>query len=299
MIKRTIDISEPAYLHIKNNQLLIERDSVVIGTVPVEDLGVLVLQHPAIVVTQATIIACQKNNTAVVFCDERHLPYSMALPLSEGNKLHNRILREQVSISEPTRKRMWKQIVQEKIRQQALTLRLFEKKYLAVSRLAEKVKLGDIQNHEAQAAQKYWPLLMGKEFRRDPNIQGLNSILNYGYSIIRASVARALVAGGLHPSIGLHHHNQYDSLALADDLMEPFRPWVDRKAYLIAQGNDKPEIDRETKQELLGLLAAEVEYDNKTLPFMVASHRLVANLKRAWTDRSVIVKYPQLKDRYV
>ena len=295
MIKRTIDISEPAYLHLKNQQLLIERDSEVIGSVPVEDLGVLILEHPAIVITQAAILACQKNNVAVVFCDERHLPYSVLLPLSEGHTLHNRILQEQIAVTGSTQKRIWKHIVQEKISQQIQTLEEFGIESTVLKRLHGKVKAGDSENHEAQAAQRYWPLLMGKDFRRNPDKEGVNSILNYGYSIVRGLVARALVSGGLHPSIGIHHHNQYNGLALADDVMEPFRPWVDRKVRLLVDTGDEIQIDRETKGELLGLLSTTVKFKTKDMPFMVASHRLVADLKRAMVDKSERLHYPQLK----
>ena len=296
MIKRTIDISEPSYLHLKDQQLLIEQDSALVGSVPVEDLGVLILQHPAIVITQATILACQKNNVAVVFCDEKHLPYSLLLPLSEGHSLHNRILHDQIAVSVPTRKRLWKQIVEEKIVQQVKTLERFGSKSSAISRLAQNVKAGDSENYEAQAARRYWPLLFGKDFRRNPEASGLNSLLNYGYSIIRGLVARAIVAGRLHPSIGLHHHNQYNGLALADDIMEPFRPWVDRRIRSLSDCNHDICIDRETKTELLSLISVTVNYKGKDMPLMTASHRLVADLKRAMTQKSVRLQYPQLNE---
>ena len=296
MIKRTIDISEPAYLHLKDQQLLIERDSEVVGSVPVEDLGVLILQHPAIVITQATILACQKNNVAVVFCDEKHLPYSLLLPLSEGHSIHNRILQEQIAVTVPTRKRLWKQIVQEKISQQIKTLERFGMRSPVLERLVQGVKAGDSENYEAQAAQRYWPLLLGKDFRRNPEADGLNSVLNYGYSIIRGLVARALVAGGLHPSIGLHHHNKYNGLALADDIMEPFRPWVDQHVRILSDRGRDIKIDRETKSELLGLLSTTVKFKKKDMPLMVASHRLVADLKRAMAENSARLHYPQLNE---
>lgn len=297
MIKRIVDISEPAYLRLKNHQLLIERDSTVVGTVPVEDLGVLILQHPAIVITQAVIVACQKTNAVVILCDERHLPYSIMLPLTEGNTLHSRILREQVSINGPTRKRIWKQIVQTKIREQVVTLNLSGKDSIGIERMLGKVKAGDRENHEAQAAQRYWPLLMGKDFRRDPESGGVNAILNYGYSNFRALVARALVAGGIHPSIGIHHHNQYNGLALADDIMEPFRPWVDWKVCDLLVHQSNPQINRDIKQALLRLLASEVIYKTQTLPLMVAAHRLIADFRRTWSDRTATLVYPRLKDR--
>lgn len=293
MIKRIIDISEQAYLHIKHRQLLIDRDSKTIGQIPVEDLGVVILQHPAIVISQAAIIACQQQGVVVVFCDERHLPYSVLLPLSDGHTLHTKIMREQIAITQPTKKRLWQQIVQQKIRQQCETLGLFGKSTKLLERLIRQVKSGDTENHEAQAAQKYWRLLMGESFRRDYAAAGINCLLNYGYAIVRAMTARAIVGSGLHPSVGLHHRNQYNGLCLADDLMEPFRPWVDRIVYRIAQQQSTPEIDRETKALLLQLLIQRVHWRKHTMPLMVASHYLMANLKQAFSDRKVKLEYPQ------
>ncbi len=293
MIKRIIDVSEQAYLHIKNKQLLIDRDGEAIGRVPVEDLGVVILQHPAIVISQAAIIACQQQGVVIVFCDACHLPYSVLLPLSDGHTLHTKIMREQIAISQPTKKRLWQQIVQQKINQQCETLKIFNKNSIQLDRLAKQVKTGDGGNHEAQAAQKYWLLLMGGGFRRDRAAEGVNALLNYGYAIIRAMVARAIVGSGLHPSLGLHHRNQYNGLCLADDLMEPFRPWVDRIVYRIARQQENPAISRETKAMLLQLLSQDVHWGGRIMPLMVASHYLVANLKQAFGDRKIKLDYPR------
>lgn len=162
-----------------------------------------------------------------------------------------------------------------------------------MERLAKQVKSGDSENHEAQAAQKYWRLLMGEQFRRDRNADGINALLNYGYSIVRAMVARAVVGSGLHPSVGLHHHNQYNGLCLADDLMEPFRPWVDRIVYRITQQQTNPVIDKENKASLLKLLSQNVQWEDQNMPLMVASHYLMANLKQAFGDSKVKLIYPQ------
>ncbi len=293
MIKRIIDISEQAYLHIRNKQLLIERDGETIGRMPVEDLGVVILQHSAIVISQAAIIACQQEGVVIVFCDACHLPYSVLLPLSDGHTLHTKIMREQIAISQPTKKRLWQQIIQQKINQQRATLKAFNKNTRPLDRLARQVKTGDSGNHEAQAAQKYWLLLMGSEFRRDRDAAGVNALLNYGYAIVRAMVARAIVGSGLHPSVGLHHRNQYNGLCLADDLMEPFRPWVDRIVYRIAEQQPFPKIDRKNKELLLQLLSQKVRWDGRAMPLMVASHYLVSNLKQAFSDKAVKLGYPQ------
>jgi len=294
MIKRIVDISEQAYLHLNKKQLLVEKQGELVSSIPVEDLGVLILQHPAIVVTQAALIACQQNNAVVVFCDQRHLPYSVLLPISEGNSLHTRVLREQTEVSAPVKKRLWKQIVQEKIRQQVATLVSSGKDSQRLRRMVEKVKSGDIENHEAQSAQHYWRKLMGDHFRRNRNEPGINTLLNYGYAIIRAMIARALVGSGLHPALGLHHRNQYNGLCLADDLMEPFRPWVDQVVVQLSSETNQPDIDRNSKQALLSLIGHPVEWNNKSMPLIIASHHLAANLKSVMTgEGNKILNFPQ------
>lgn len=293
MIKRTIDISEQAYLHLKHRQLLIDKKGETVAQIPIEDIGALILQNPAIVITQAAVIACQKNNVALVFCDERYLPYSLLLPISDGNTLHTKILQQQIALKLPTKKRLWGQIVQQKIANQAETLKNLDKTYQPLERLANKVKTGDPDNLEAQAAQKYWRLLFGEQFRRDTELDGINSLLNYGYAIVRALIARAIVGSGLHPALGLFHSNQYNGLCLADDLMEPFRPWVDYKVYLMANDNPKLTVNKATKIPLLNLLTESVLWDQQTLPLMVTCHYLMANLKRAYEDSTVTLNYPQ------
>ena len=293
MIKRTIDVSQASYLHLKNLQLLIDQEGKTVGRIPVEDLGILILEHPAITITQGVILACQKNNVAVVFCDERHLPYSTLLPLSEGNQLHSKVLRQQIKISQPSKKRLWKIIVQEKIRQQALTLKNSGKPHQELLSISLKVKSGDSGNLEAEAARKYWPLLMGKGFVRDFEAEGANALLNYGYSIVRAMIARALVGTGLHPALGLFHHNQYNGLALADDLMEPFRPWVDRIVCKLLMEDSDAQINKESKQKLLGLPGKQVLWGKKEMPLLVVSHLLATRLKQAYEDSSLSLIWPE------
>jgi CRISPR-associated protein Cas1 len=294
VIKRIIDISEPAYLHLKHQQLLLDKQGETIAQIPIEDLGIVILQNSAIVITQAAIIACQKNNVVLVFCDERHLPYSVLLPISEGNNLYSKILQQQLNLTLPTKKRLWQQVVKQKITEQANTLKRLDKTYLPLERLAENVKAGDPKNMEAQAAQTYWQLLFGNAFRRDVDLDGINSLLNYGYSIMRAMVARAIVGSGLHPAIGLHHHNQYNGLCLADDLMEPFRPWVDFKVYQMTQSNPQLQVNKESKIPLLNLLSDTVTWEQQNMPLMVACHYLLANLKRAYEDSAITLTYPKI-----
>jgi len=298
VIKRIIDISEAAYLHLKHQRLLIDKGRDTVGQVAIEDLGILILQHPAIVLTQALIIACQKNNVIVVFCDEKHLPYSTILPIAEGNSLHGKIIKQQMAITEPTRKNIWKQVVRLKIMSQATTLLLLDKNAKRLHRLAREVKTGDSSNCEAVASQLYWKLLFGKKFKRSLETDQINNLLNYGYAIVRAMIARSICGAGLHPTLGLFHHNQYNAMCLADDIMEPFRPWVDSEVFEIVK-NGPPEINQKTKKILLGLLDQSVIYNKKIMPLMVASHYLIANLKRCYNKDLKIIKYPELVKRKI
>jgi CRISPR-associated protein Cas1 len=225
--------------------------------------------------------------------DERHLPYSTILPISEGNNLHQKILKQQINITEPVRKNLWKQVIRQKITNQANTLKQFDKPFMRLEKLAKEVKSGDITNCEALAAQYYWKALFGKDFVRDQNADGINAVLNYGYSIIRATIARSIVASGLHPAIGLFHHNQYNGLCLADDLMEPFRPWVDSIAYQLYQKNANISITKEVKMPFLDLIGENVKFKNKQMPLMVSVHYLMADLKRNFTKESKKIIYPK------
>ena len=214
------------------------------------------------------------------------------MPLSDGNSLHTRVLRGQLAVSLPTKKRLWQKIVREKILQQAETLQAVGVSSLRLRRLADTVKPGDTANHEAQAAQVYWPLLMGSDFRREQEAEGINSLLNYGYAVVRAMVARALVGSGLHPAIGLQHSNQYNGLCLADDVMEPLRPWVDLLVYRLAKQQGQMEVNKTVKQVLLGLLSERVIWDGKKQPLLVVSHLLAASLKTAMMGERKSFEYP-------
>lgn len=292
MIKRIVDISEPAYIHLQHQQLILEKNAVVVAQIPVEDLGILILQHPAIVITQALIIACQKNNVAIIFSDTQHLPYSVLLPLTQGHTLHSRIIQQQTKVTLPVKKRIWQQIVRFKIAQQALVLKRLNKHSSGLEHMVAKVRSGDCDNIEAQAAQKYWRLLFGDNFRRDIDAEGINSVLNYGYSIVRAMIARAIVVSGLHPSLGLQHSNQYNGLCLADDLMEPFRPWVDYLVFEMNTKQDSLSVNQITKQPLLNLLSVTVNWQHQAMPLMVACHYLLADIKRALTTKDMQIEYP-------
>jgi CRISPR-associated protein Cas1 len=212
-------------------------------TIPFADIAVLVTSHPQISFTQAVLAGLAAAGGMFMVSNEKHLPAAMLLPLSTHSTQTERFAR-QAAVSQPTRKRAWQQIVQAKLRAQARLLEEATGGDQGLRLMAGKVRSGDPDNLEAQAARIYWPALFGKDasggaFRRDPEGEGINVQLNYGYAVLRAIVARALCASGLHPSLGVHHHNRYDTFCLADDLMEPFRPLVDRVVACLRPSSDE------------------------------------------------------------
>jgi CRISP-associated protein Cas1 len=295
VIKRTIEISRQSHLSLRNKQLIVNQGGDVVGQIPVEDIGELILNDPRITMTQAVMVESQKNNVALILCDEKHLPISTLLPISEGNKLHSKVLRSQIDIRASTKKRLWQNIVMEKIANQAETLKLFNKDYKHIQSLVKRVKSGDPTNIEATAARYYWLQLFGEQFRRRQTESGINALLNYGYSILRASVARAIVGTGLHPALGLNHHNQYNGLSLADDLMEPFRPWIDRRVKKISlDTKNATDINKESKKELLGMLEEKVVYKGEHRAFMMCLGLVAANLKNAIINNEKSLQWPSL-----
>lgn len=279
MIKRIIDISSPAKLSIKNKQLFIKQENKH-STIPVEDIGILILNNPAIICTQVMLNECSQNNTLVVICDNKHLPSMVLLALS-GHSLQTKTLAIQSKASKPLQKKIWQSIVKAKVKAQARVLESVAANSKYLNNIISQVRSGDPDNIEARAARYYWQELFGKPFRRGDGASKTNHLLNYGYAIIRAACARAIVGSGLHPSIGVHHHNQYDTFCLADDLMEPLRPIVDISVYDILQEQQGYiELNRATKEKLLSCLSMTCNMEKQKLPLMVALHSYAASLRK-------------------
>jgi CRISPR-associated protein Cas1 len=267
MIKRIIEISTPAWAKVQHGQLIVEKDGELAASIPFEDIGILIADHPAITITQAVLRGCAEHNVALIACDERHTPALLALPIS-GHTLHSRVLHVQTALKSSFRKRLWQRVVRGKLHNQAVLLRrIGGQATRRLELLVSKVRPGDPENVEAQASRYYWTSLFGKTFRRDRGESGINQLLNYGYAVIRAMTARAVVASGLHPALGIHHHNQYNAYALADDLMEPIRPLVDARVLELA-GRGIAEMNRDAKQVLLGLVAGPVALGGEHMPLM-------------------------------
>jgi CRISPR-associated protein Cas1 len=294
VIKRTIDISEgPTYLSIENDQLVLKRGKDRIGTVPCEDVGVLLVDNSATTYTHAVFTRLVHFGAVIVLCGANHLPVGMVMPM-ESNELTARRMRLQASAAQPLRKRLWKQIVAEKVRLQAMNLP--EGSAVRGRLLAGEVKSGDRTNVEGQAARFYWPALLGADFRRDPEGLPPNNLLNYGYIVLRSAVARALVAGGMHPVFSLQHSHRNNAFALADDLLEVLRPRVDRAVVeLMREGGGF--IDGGSKEKLLGILAEEVELGEQSGPLMVQLHRMAASLLRCYEGTGKRLELPVFKEK--
>lgn len=280
MLKRTIEVStDGTRLFLRAKQLVIERDDEELATVPFDDLGFLVLTSHGITISSGALRACAEYNIAVITCAANFLPAGLQLSL-QGNTLHAERLAAQVAASQPLRKQLWARIVAAKIRMQAANLDGAVRDRLCA--MASQLRSGDPRNLEAQAARIYWGevfsgIALPEPFRRDPDGPAPNGLLNYGYAIARACVARALVAAGLHPALGIHHHNRYNAFCLADDLIEPFRPFVDaRVRQLAAEG--RLEVNKDTKRPMLELLADKLTVGAENSPLMTGVQRCANSL---------------------
>lgn len=294
MIKRIIEVSNPAQLHLRNSQMIIKKEGENDSSVPVEDMGILILANPLIIISQSLIASCQENNCIIVFCDQRHLPVSVLLPLA-GHSTHSKVLHMQTNVRKPLKKRLWQKIIIAKTEAQVRTLRFLKKDPAPLAAMKKKIKSGDTGNIESQTARIYWLKLFGKGFQRNYKEVGINSLLNYGYSLVRASVARSLCGTGLHPALGIHHHNQYNPMCLADDLMEPLRPLVDRRVYELKESGQF-ELNKKTKLSLLSILSENVLLETTKFPMMVANQHMAASLKKAFLEESNVLKIPELID---
>ena len=315
MIKRTLCFTSPAYLSLKDRQMVIrlpeaEKAGVpealkreAVRTIPVEDIGVAVLDNRRITVTHGLLEALLENNCAVVTCDGRGMPVGLMLPLC-GNTVQSERFRDQISASIPLKKQLWQQTVKAKIDNQAEVLaECAGAETGCMHRWSADVRSGDADNLEARAAAYYWKNLFADvpvpgPFTRDREGAPPNNLLNYGYAILRAVVARSLVSSGLLPTLGIHHHNRYNAYCLADDVMEPYRPYVDRLVHGIAvemRGNVPADLTKELKMRLLGIPVIDVKIGGKRSPLMVAATQTTASLYKCFKGEARRIAYPDLR----
>jgi len=303
MIKRTLYFGNSAYLSTRNEQLVLNFPNAkgmdeVTGqnTVPIEDIGVVILDHQQITVSQALIAKLLDNNVALITCDSTHHPTGLMLNLC-GHQLQSAKFRAQIETSEPLKKQLWQQTVKAKILNQAAHLRLRKKNYSNLSAWINDVKSGDTDNYEARAAVYYWKTLFDQvpNFTREREGIPPNNLLNYAYAILRAQVARALVGSGLLPTLGIFHRNQYNAYCLADDIMEPYRPFADKVVFdLVQNGEDFTDLNPSVKKELLSVQFQDVYIENERSPLQVAIQRTTASLSKCFEGKSRKILYPEM-----
>ena len=310
MSKKTLCFSNPVYLSLKNGQMVIrlpevERNDTFTEqdkrrlevTRPVEDIGVVVLDHRQITLTHGLMEALLANNCALITCDNHSLPVGLLLPLC-GNTTQNERFRTQLDASLPLKKQLWQQTVRQKIRNQARVLqRCGYDDIGCMEAWADDVRSGDPDNLEARAAAYYWKHLFRKHpgFIRDREGFAPNSLLNYGYAILRAVVARSLVASGMLPTLGIHHHNRYNAYCLADDIMEPYRPYVDELVVdIISETNDYDELTKQLKGRLLTIPVIDVFISGQRSPLMIAAGITTASLYKCFAGEIRRITYPEI-----
>lgn len=300
MIKRTLYFGNNAYLHTKDEQLIIdfadkEKPQ---ATVPIEDIGVVILDAYQLTISQNLITKLLHNNVALISCDERHLPQGLMLNL-DGNHVQSERFKAQIAASEPLNKNLWKHTVKAKIRNQRFILDGLGIETENMKYWERSVSSGDISNYEGRAAAYYWRCVFEdyiEDFTRGRFEAEPNNLLNYGYAILRAITARSLVASGLLPTLGIHHHNKYNAYCLADDIMEPYRPYVDRVVLdILVSGVDVSELTPELKRQLLQIPVVDIVIEGKSNPLMIGMQRTTASLYACFEGSQRKIKFPEIE----
>jgi len=310
MVKKTLYFGNPAYLSLRNRQLVmrlpqVEKNDTISEsfkketerTFPIEDLGVVILDDKRITITQGLLDCLTENNCALITCDSTHHPAGLMLPMV-GNTLLSERTRYQLNSPKPLRKQLWQQTVRAKISNQAANLELFtETDHTNMLDWVKQVRSDDADNLEARAAAYYWRNMFPEipDFSRTRDGLPPNNLLNYGYAILRATVARSIVATGLLPCLGIHHHNRYNAYCLADDMMEPYRPLVDRVVKRMITTHDNIDVlNQEMKRDLLSIPTIDVIIDGKSRPLMVAVDQTISSLYKCFSGESKDILYPKL-----
>lgn len=294
MIKQTLMFSKPASLSLKDCQIVISlNDSDEVITRPIEDIGCIVVENQMVKMTVPLMNALADNNVSLIICDNKKMPKAMLMTL-EGNKTLQEEYRYQIEASEPTKKRLWKQIIESKIRNQSALLDKLGMDGDILKPYYMNVKSGDTDNREGVASRIYWKTLFEKGFQREREGDAPNNMLNYGYAILRSAVARALIGSGLYPAFGLFHKSRYNAFPLADDLMEPYRPFVDEIVYRLYYDGAHDELDKTVKSELLRILFADVKMDKMTRPLEIALSITTASLSKVFKGTAKTLSLPNL-----
>lgn len=292
MLKKSILLENKASISTKNLQLVIKTETRE-STIPIEDIGYLVIDHPEVYLSIPALNLLIDNNTAVIICNTNHLPNGMFLNLN-SHHIQQEIFKNQINASAPLKKQLWQQTITEKITNQGILLQKITSKNNNFEFLASKVLSGDSSNMEGVAANFYWKSFFEHNFKRERFGDYPNNFLNYGYAILRAATARALSGSGLLNTLGIHHKSKYNAFALADDIMEPFRPIVDEKVAEIMQNYSEQELNTAIKAELLQILTRTVYFKEEKSPLMVALQKTASSLQQCYTGERKKIKYPKL-----
>lgn len=292
MLKKSILLENKTAIKLKNNQLQIESKTRS-ASIPVEDIGFIVLDHPEIFISIPAMNYLIENNASVIICGANHLPNGMFLNLN-SHHIQQEIFKNQMDASVPLKKQLWQQTIIEKITNQGILLEKIENKKNEFGFLASKVLSGDTTNMEGVAASQYWKRFFENSFKRERFGDYPNNFLNYGYAILRAATARALAGSGLLNTLGIHHKSKYNAFALADDIMEPFRPIVDEAVIKIMQTHDEQELNTQIKAELLQILTRTVYFKTEKSPLMVALQKTASSLQQCYIGERKKIKYPKL-----
>ena len=301
MLKKSILLENKAALTCKNLQLIIKTE-LKEATIPIEDIGFLIVDHPEIYISVPAMNLLIENNASLILCNTNHLPNGMFLNLN-SHHIQQEIFKNQINASVPLKKQLWQQTIVEKITNQGILLEKISGTKNAFDFLASKVQSGDSTNMEAVAASQYWKAFFGTsegelatpiDFKRERLGNYPNNFLNYGYAILRAATARALSGSGLLNTLGIHHKSKYNAFALADDIMEPFRPIVDEKVFELMQDYKEQELNTKLKSELLQILTRTVYFKDEKSPLMVALQKTASSLQQCYSGDRKKIKYPKL-----
>jgi CRISP-associated protein Cas1 len=292
MLKKSILIENKTSLTAKNQQLVIKSETRE-SSIPIEDIGFLVLDNPEIYISLPVMNLLVENNTALIICGNNHLPNGMLLNLNSHN-IQQQIFKNQIDATLPLKKQLWQQTIIEKITNQGILLNKITGQKNNFDFLVSKVLSGDSSNMEGVAAQQYWKNFFEIDFKRERYGNYPNNFLNYGYAILRAATARSLSGAGLLNTLGIHHKNKYNAFALADDIMEPYRPIVDQAVFEIMKKNTEQELNTAIKAELLQILTRTVYFKDEKSPLMVALQKTASSLQQCYTGERKKIKYAKL-----
>lgn len=294
MIKQTLMFTSPVYLSLKDRQLVITfKDNKDTVTRPIEDIGFVIIEHPEVSISIPVLNELADNNVSVIFCDKKKMPKTVLMTL-DGNTTQQESYKYQIDASAPTKKNIWKQLVECKIKNQAILLNKVGKNGDVLKQYYMNVKSGDTDNREGAAAREYWSRIFDDGFKRDRDGSPPNNLLNYGYTILRAAVTRALIGSGLYPAFGVFHRNRYNAFPLADDVMEPYRPFVDESVYYLFYDCAISELNSEAKSRLLRVLLSDVKIGKVTRPLQNALSLTTASLLRMFKGETDKLSLPMI-----